>query len=145
MTTRRRRLGSETEPQNSTESVNSSQILKGPSSVLLGLGNNFQQPSFFIIPAGESGSQTTSSSSQNFTSPYVLPKPGDSVTMPLAGSSSTSLLSSSTSSSRDRTKEFLAAVNSLKTRHHNGMSNIQPVKRLDPTRQQHSEFTRAAK
>lgn len=144
MITRRRRLGSETEHQGSIDSDNPNQVLKGPSSVLLGSGNNFHQPSFFIVPAVGSGSQIPSASS-SFILPNVQPKPYDSVMMPLAGSSSVPLLSTSNASSRDRTQEFFSAVRSCQSRQHNGVVNPQTTRRPEQSRQQYSEFMKAAK
>lgn len=146
MITRRRRLGSETEHPNSSETDTPNQVLKGPSSVLLGSGNNFHQPSFFVVPAGESENHFQSVySPPNVSFPDVKPKP-DSTIMPLAGNASTYVLSTSNSSSRDRTREFLGIVDRLKSSPQNGITNSsQVIKRPDQNRQHHSEFARAAK
>ena len=127
MITRRRRQGSESEHQPFAEPQSQNQVLKGSSSVLLWSGESpQQQPSFFIVPQGEIGA-------------FVMAS---------ASISSSSVLSSTNASSRDRTAEFLSAVRSFQSRPVNGvigrLQNPQAAKNTDQ-HQQYSEFMKVAK
>jgi hypothetical protein len=68
--------------------------------------------------------------------------------MALASNSSSSVLSSTNASSRDRTAEFLSAVRSFQSRPINGVvgrpSHSHPSKNTDQ-HQQYSEFMKVAK
>lgn len=148
MITRRRRQGSESEHQPLAETQLQNQVLKGSSSVLLWSGESpQQQPSFFIVPQGEIGAFVAPNySTDKFVD--VQAKTNIADMMALASNSSSSVLSSTNASSRDRTAEFLSAVRSFQSRPINGVvgrpSHSHPSKNTDQ-HQQYSEFMKVAK
>jgi hypothetical protein len=148
MITRRRRQGSESEHQPFSEPQQQNQVLKGSSSVLLWSGESpQQQPSFFIVPQSEIGAFVAPNySTDKFLD--VQAKTNSADMMALASNSSSSVLSSTNASSRDRTAEFLSAVRSFQSRPVNGVigrpNHSQPLKNVDQ-HQQYSEFMKVAK
>lgn len=149
MITRRRRQGSESEHQPLAEHQSQNQVLKGSSSVLLWSGESpQQQPSFFIVPQGEIGAFVAPrSSANNYLD--VQAKTNSTETMALTANLSSSLLSSTNASSRDRTAEFLSAVRSFQNRPTNGVigkpNHPQLSRNNDQQHQQYSEFMKVAK
>lgn len=143
MITRRRRQGSESEQQ-LVELEGQHQVLKGPSSALLWSGESNQQPSFFIVPPSELGSFVAPADSN--TGRTFAKTSADA--MALVANPSSSVVSSTNASSRDRTAEFLSAVRSFQSRSANGAigrpNNAQLPKNTDQ-HQQYSEFMKVAK
>ena len=136
MITRRRRQGSESEHQQFAEAAPHQDILKGPSPTILWSGENFHQPSFFIVPPGEVGAFVAAPASVEKSN----------TDMALVTNPSSSVLSSTNASSRDRTAEFLSAVRSFQSRSANGVVARQNLtKNIDQQHQQYSEFMKVAK
>jgi len=145
MITRRRRQGSESEHRPLVETVGNN-IIKGPSSVLLWSGESLNQPNVFFVPPSQTGvAQPLLIPTETNTADVELSRGAGDV---MATALQNPLLSSTNTTSRDRTAEFLSAVRSLQNRSTNGMlhtNRTSQVTRNSEQHQQYSEFMRVAK